>query len=371
MSDNKRIMLSGNSEMVIFKFRLELIEKLLQEEYKVYTAFPKTAFGDGETISKQYGCHYIELNISSHGTNPFADLRLLQQYKKILNEVKPCALLTYTIKPNIYGAMAAASYNIPCIINVSGLGTAVEQPGVLQWVTTTLYRMATKKVQRVFFQNTENEKFFADRHIADGKRGMLPGSGVNLNRFHVLEYPHGDTVDFLFMARILKEKGIDQYLDAAKSIHAKFPNTVFHVLGVCDNDEYGAKLKQLQEEGIIIYHGQQKDILPFQEINCCTIHPTYYPEGMSNVLLESAACGRPIITTNRSGCKEIIEQGVNGFVCRQKDSNDLICQIEAFLLLTWEQRRDMGLAGRIKVENEFDREIVVEQYIHEIGLNMK
>lgn len=366
MAKLKKVMLTGNSEMVIFKFRLELIERLLAESYEVYTAFPKTAFGDGKTISQKYGCHYIELDISSHGTNPFADLALLQQYKRVLYELKPDVLLTYTIKPNIYGAMAAASCNVPCIINVSGLGTAVEQSGILQLITTTLYRMATRQVQCVFFQNTENEEFFAGRHIADGKRKLLPGSGVNLNRFEVMDYPHDDTIDFLFMARILKEKGIDQYLDAAAAIHAKYPNTVFHVLGVCDDETYLAKLEELDAQGVIQYHGQQKSVLPFQKISSCTVHPTYYPEGMSNVLLESAACGRPIITTDRSGCREIIDDGINGYICKQKDSADLIRQIEKFMQLTWEQRRDMGLAGRAKVEREFDRQIVVNAYLSEI-----
>lgn len=366
MANLKKVMLTGNSEMVIFKFRLELIERLLEEGYEVYTAFPKTAFGDGETTSQKYGCHYIELNISSHGTNPFADLGLLRQYKRVLREVKPDILLTFTIKPNIYGAMAAASCNVPCIINVSGLGIAVEQPGLLQHITTTLYRVATKRVQCVFFQNTENEQFFADRHLADGKRKLLPGSGVSLSRFQVIEYPHGETVDFLFMARILKEKGIDQYMDASKAIHDEYPNTVFHVLGVCDDETYLTKLKELEAQGVIQYHGQQKSVLPFQEISSCTIHPTYYPEGMSNVLLESAACGRPIITTDRSGCREIIDDGINGYICKQKDSVDLIRQIEKFMQLTWEQRRAMGLAGRAKVEREFDRQIVVNAYLSEI-----
>lgn len=361
-----KVLLAGNSEMVIFKFRLELIEALVAQRHKVYVSFPVTEFGDGETIARKYGCIFIETPINSHGTNPVTDLKLLSFYRKMLREIRPDMVFTYTIKPNIYLSAAARRFGIPVVANVSGLGTAVEKPGVLQLVTTTLYRWSTKGNRTVFFQNTENENFFAVRHIADGKRKILPGSGVNLSRFAVLPYPETEKVHFLFMARVMQEKGIDQYLEAAKAIHGKYPDTVFHVLGVCGEEKYRPILEQLTREGIIQYEGQQKDVLPFQKINACTIHPTYYPEGMSNVLLESAACGRPIITTDRSGCREIIDDGVNGYICRQKDAQDLIRQIEKFLALPWEQRRAMGLAGRAKVEREFDRKIVVDAYLNEL-----
>jgi galacturonosyltransferase len=226
--------------------------------------------------------------------------------------------------------------------------------------------MGLRKASCVFFQNTENEKFFNDRNMAPGHHHLLPGSGVNTSRYAVMEYPNGETIDFLFIARVMKNKGIDQYLDAAKAIKAQYPNTVFHIVGGCDDERYIKELQELEGQGIVKYHGQQNSVLPFQKISSCTIHPTYYPEGMSNVLLESAACARPIITTNQSGCREIIDDGVNGFICKQKDSADLIRQIEKFLALTWEQRRDMGLAGRAKVEREFDRQLVVDAYMEEI-----
>ena len=202
--------------------------------------------------------------------------------------------------------------------------------------------------------------------MAPGHHHLLPGSGVNVNHYEVLDYPNGETVEFLFISRVMAAKGIDQYLEAANRIKKKYPNTVFHILGGCDDKSYQEKLQKLQEEGVIQYHGQQKSVLPFQKLSSCTIHPTYYPEGMSNVLLETAACGRPIITTDRSGCREIIDDGVNGYICKQKDSEDLIRQIEKFLALSWEQRRDMGLAGRKKIEKEFDRKYVVNAYLEEI-----
>ena len=169
----------------------------------------------------------------------------------------------------------------------------------------------------------------------------------------------------MFIARIMKEKGIDQYLDAAKYICKKYPETRFHVCGAC-KEEYTKKLAKRNDEGIIIYHGKVKNMVEIYRKISCTIHPTYYPEGLSNVLLESSATGRPIITTNRAGCREVIDDGINGFICKQKDSEDLIKQIEKFLNLSWEERKNMGLAGRRKVEQEFDRQIVIDKYLQEV-----
>lgn len=365
--NKKKVLLAGNSEMVIFRFRKELVEQLVDLGYEVYVSFPQSQFGDGCTTAEKMNCHYINTPIENHGTNPITDLKLIRFYKKILRNIQPDIVFTYTIKPNIYCSLASASYKIPTVINVSGLGTAVENPGILQFITLNLYRLATRKAQKVFFQNTENQSFFQQHKIALGKQGLLPGSGVNTSQYCVLPYPNQEQLHFLFMARILKEKGIDQYTQAAQIIKKKYPQCVFHVLGVCDDQAYKEKLELLQKQGIIQYHGQQKDLLPYQLLSSCTIHPTYYPEGMSNVLLESAACGRPIITTDRSGCREIIEDGVNGFICKQKDTQDLVRQIEKFLNLSWQQRRDMGLAGRKKIEKEFDRQIVVDAYLEEIN----
>jgi galacturonosyltransferase len=261
--------------------------------------------------------------------------------------------------------MACARLGIPYVSNITGLGTAVENGGIMQKVTLFLYKRGLKKAQKVFFQNTENRDFMINKGVVNGPYDVLPGSGVNLSQYHVLPYPTGETIEFLFVARVMKEKGIDQYLEAAEYIRKKYPQTRFHVCGYCEQD-YEDRLRDLDKKSVIIYHGSVRDISEMHKISSCTIHPTYYPEGMSNVLLESCACGRPIITTNRSGCREIVDDGVNGFVVKQKDSKDLICQIENFLALPWEHKRQMGLAGRAKVEKEFDRKIVVEKYIKEV-----
>lgn len=357
-----RVLFLVNHEVVIYNFRLELVERLLADGHSVVISSP---YGERIEELKSLGCEYREISISRHGTNPVEDLALIFTYKKLIKQVKPDIVFTYTIKPNIYGAIACKSDRIPCVTNITGLGTALENPGPIQKVAVLLYKYAMTRVQKVFFQNSENQEFFIDRKIISDRYELLPGSGVNLDRFVPIEYPCESKVEFAFISRIMREKGVDHYLEAAEYIRKKYPNTVFHVCGFCEQ-AYEEKLKDLQDRGIIVYHGMVKDIRRVLADVCCTIHPTYYPEGISNVLLESCASARPIITTDRSGCREVIDDGINGFVVKQQDSQDLISKIEKFLALSWEERRDMGLAGRKKVEKEFDRQIVVKKYLAEI-----
>ena len=358
-----KVLFLVNHDVVIYNFRLELVERLCADGHDVVISSP---YGERIEDLKALGCEFREIEISRHGMNPVQELKLLGNYIKLLKEVRPDIVLTYTIKPNIYGGIASALLGIPYVANITGLGTAVENGGMVQKLTVLLYKLAFVNVQRVFFQNEENRRFFADRKIAVSRHGMLPGSGVNLQRFVPLDYPEGENTEFVFISRIMKEKGADHYLDAAEAIRAKYPNTVFHVCGFCE-EHYEARLKDLQERGVIVYHGMVRDIKTVLERTHCTIHPTFYPEGLSNVLLESCACARPILTTDRSGCREVIDDGINGFVVRQRSTEDLIAKIETFLSLTSEQRRAMGLAGRAKVEREFDRQIVVEAYLKEIN----
>lgn len=359
----KKVVILSNHHAYTYNFRKEIIQRLIDEKFKVYVVLP---YGEKVELLKEMGCEFVDLPLDRRGMNPITDLKLLLSYNKILKKINPNVVLSYTVKPNIYGGMVCRKLNIPYVANVTGLGTAVENRGFVQKMLVQLYRVAFKKVSCIFFQNTENQQFFIDKKIGMGRYRIIPGSGVNTNHFHLLDYPADKTVEFVFISRIMKEKGIDQYLEAAEYIRGKYPNTRFHVLGFCEED-YENKLKGMQDKGIIQYHGMQSDVREFHKISHCTIHPTYYPEGMSNVLLESAASGRPIITTNRSGCREIVDNGVNGYVVEQQNSQDLIKKVERFLKLDYEAKKQMGLAGRRKVENEFDRQIVVDTYLKEIG----
>lgn len=359
-----KVLFLVNHDVVIYNFRLELVERLMADGHQVVISSP---YGERIDDLVALGCEYHPIELSRHGMNPVRELKLLKDYIKLIRTVKPDIVLTYTIKPNIYGGMACALLSVPYVANITGLGTAVENDGIVQKITVMLYRIAFSKVQRVFFQNEENRQFFVDRKLAMGKHGMLPGSGVNLQRFIPLEYPGDETTEFVFISRIMKEKGADQYLEAAQYIREKYPNTRFHICGFCEQ-AYEERLKELHDKGVINYHGMVRDVRQVIAKTHCTIHPTYYPEGLSNVLLESAACARPLITTNRSGCREVIDNGVNGFVVEQKNAKDLIEKIETFLALPWEKKKEMGLAGRAKVEKEFDRQIVVGKYLEELKI---
>ncbi len=351
-----------NHEVVIYNFRLELIEKLLDDGYRVLVSSP-----GGVLIRKleRMGCIHIETKVDRHSTNAVTELRLVTSYIKLIREVQPDVVLTYTAKPNIYGGLACRMLKIPYIANITGLGTAVENPGFLQHLTSFLYRHALKGAQRVFFQNTENRAFFEKKRIALGKHALLPGSGVNLERFIPLPYPPEETIEFVFISRIMKEKGIDEYLETARMVRSKYPSTRFHICGFCE-EAYEDTLRQLQEDGTIIYHGMVNDVREVLRTTHCTVLPSYH-EGMANVLLESSACARPVITTNKNGCKEVVDEGVNGFLVPVRDTESLIKTVERFIQLPYDKKMQMGLAGRRKVEREFDRQIVVDAYMNEIN----
>jgi nucleoside-diphosphate-sugar epimerase/glycosyltransferase involved in cell wall biosynthesis len=363
-SKNKKVLFLVNHDVVIYNFRLEIVERLISDGYEVHISSP---YGERIDDLTALGAKFHEINMDRHGMNPINELKLLKEYKKLLNEIKPDVILGFTIKPNIYGAIAAKKNSIPFVANITGLGTAVENGGWKQKIFVLLYKYAFTKVQTVFFQNTENRQFFIDNKIAIGKHKLLPGSGVNLDRFPVREYPDdkNGAVKFAFISRIMKEKGIDYYLAAAKEIKKKYPSAEFHICGFCEA-EYEGKLSEYNDNGTVIYHGMIRDVAEFLNDIHCVVHPTYYPEGISNVLLEASASGRPIITTDRAGCREVVDDGVNGYMIPCQDGKKLIEAVDKFMKLSIDERKAMGMNGRCKVEKEFNRQIVVKKYVDEV-----
>lgn len=361
---NNKILILVNHDLVIYNFRKELVEKLIENGYDIYISSP-----NGERIDYfvQIGCNFIETKINRHGISFFEDLKLLKKYKKIIKEVNPFVVLTYTIKPNIYGGLAAKKCNIPYIANITGLGTALEKKSLLQFLLIVMYKRAFSKIHVVFFQNKENKDFFTKYRIALNSQKLIPGSGVNINHFNYIKYPSNTKIHFAFISRIMKKKGIEEYLYAARIIREKYPNTIFHVCGFCE-ERYETIIEKYSSENIIVYHGQVSDVRQiFKDIHC-VVHPSNYPEGISNILLEAASSGRPLITTNRSGCRETVDENETGFYVEPENELDLIEKVENFLHLSYEQMKEMGIRGRNKVSIEFNRDDVIKAYLEEIEI---
>lgn len=361
-NDNKTVLIIGTNMMNLYHHRIDLIKRLLKEGYKVVVAAPE---GGEEKELLKIGCEFIPMAVDNRGTNIKNDLTLIKNLSRIYKKVNPSVILTFYTKTNIYGGIVARSLKYPYIENICGLGTSLVGTGILSKIMAQMYKSALKKSSHVFFQNKSNISFMKDRKIYSGVYSLLPGSGVSLDRYQVMPYPNTNNVEFLFCSRVLKEKGIDEYLDAATQIKKKYPNTVFHVVGPCE-PVYMSKIKEYNERGIIKYHGKLMDLHPILEKIHCTVLPSYYPEGMANILLESAASGRPIITTTLPGCGETIEDGVTGYTINEKDVDSLVEAIEKFINLPSSEKINMGLEGRKKMEREFDRNIITDQYLNRI-----
>ncbi len=356
-----KVLILANNDVGLYKFRRELIEALLKA-HDVHICLPQ-----GEYIPEltKMGCSYHECNLDRRGTSVFADIKLILFYKSLLKSVQPDIVFTYTIKPNVYAGMVCASMNIPYVVNVTGLGTAIENGGVMQKFLLLLYKIGLRKAQKIFFQNKSNLDFMVQRGIVTKNYHLLPGSGVNLDEHKKESYPsNSDPLVFVNIGRIMKDKGSDEVLYAAHRIRQEYPNAVFRVIGSFDGN-YKEKIECAVNAGDIEYLGQQSDIHTHLKHSHAIIHASYH-EGMSNVLLEAAACARPVVATDVPGCRETYEDGVSGISCKARDKNDLVRAIRDFIDLPHDKKEAMGLAGRQKAENEFDRNIVVQGYLAEI-----
>lgn len=356
------IVLIGNHHIVIYNFRRELIQRLISENYRVVVLMPCTK--ESEKI-RALGCELIDIPVDRRGMNPLRDGILFIRYIKTIKKLRPSAVLTYTIKPNIYGCMACRLLHIPYICTITGVGKGVEQGGILTRLIFILYRVAMKNVHSIFFQNSQDKMLFEKRNVGQKRYRLVSGSGVNLETFSIKPYPNeSENIRFLFVARIDKLKGINEYLEAATVIKKKYPFTEFHILGFWQED-YKVEIDTLVKQGIITYEGMQDDVIPFMTQSQCLIHPSYL-EGMSNACLEAAAIGRPIIASNISGCRECVEDGVTGYLFSPGNVKELIEKIEKFIALPYNDKKRMGELGRKKMETEFSREQVVNAYMEEL-----
>lgn len=368
----KTVAILSNDHSWTYNLRKELIEALLQSGYHVVLILP---YGEKVEVFKQMGCGFFDVPaFARHGTNVLQDIKLYRSYCRILKEVKPDVVLTFTIKPNAYGGMACQRLRIPYIPNVTGLGSAM-QPGLKQRIMLKLYGKGIKNASIVFFQNVANRDYLKKQRIPFGKYRLIPGSGVNTDSFPLQPYPEGGdgktgaTIVFNYIGRVMQAKGIDDYIAAAKRIHAAYPKTEFNVIGPVEQTEnqYLAILQELDKQGVIRYRGSLDDVRPLIAGSHATIHPSVYGEGVSNVLLESASSGRPLITTDNPGCCDTVDDKITGFIYEGGKAAMLTECVERFLAMDNESRRAMGERGRKKVSDQFSRRVVVDAYLEELN----
>ena len=365
------IALLTNNDDDVYCFRKELIEALIADGYEMLISCP-----DGPKFELMKDIPYIYDNpdIDRRGTNPVKDFGLLMHYRKLFKKYRPAVVLTYTAKPNVYASIAAHWMDIPVINNLTGLGSVVNESGMKQAFIMWLFKLAYQKSACMMFQNATNMQVAIDQGMVKGDYKLIPGSGVNTDRYPLQPYPaggdgkDGEPIVFNYIGRVLHDKGVDDYIEAAKRIKAKYPQTEFNMLGFIEPTEihYEEDLRILGEQGIVMYRGSQKDVKPWVARAHATIHPSTYGEGMSNVLLESASMGRFIITTNNPGCQETLEHEKTGFIYQGGNVDALVETIERFLAMPNETRQKMGEAGRERVKALFSREFVIKAYKEKI-----
>lgn len=353
-----KILILANYDVGLYQFRKELIEELLKTN-EVTISLP---YGELVEPLKEMGCHFIDTPLERRGMNPLKDVKLLFTYLKIFRQVKLDLIITYTIKPNVYGGFASRVTRIPYAVNITGLGTAFQNNGMLRKVVTLMYKVGCKKAKVVFFENAENRQIFIDEKIVKKEQScLLNGAGVNLDHYHVTEYPAGDTTKFLFIGRVMKEKGIDELFEAMQLLVSEGIPCSLDVLGGYEED-YKSIIEKYEADGWLHYHGYQKDVRPFIAQSHCFVLPSWH-EGMANTNLECAASGRPVITSNIHGCMEAVEDGVTGFLCERSNAENLYHIMKRFCEFKYEKRKEMGLAGRKRMEAIFDKRKVVEETI--------
>ena len=355
----------NNSIISLINFRKELIHTLIEKNYEVYFTVPESKENQQVKELLNMGTKYVQNSINGRSINPFFELKTLFQLKKIVQNIKPDIILSFTIKPNIYGSYVAKKCKIPIIINITGLGSGFNN-AYTKILVEKMYKYACKNAFCIFFQNEANYNYFIENKIAKkDKSKIVPGSGVNLEKFKPMEKTKEDgIVRFLFIGRIMKEKGIEEYLKAAEYITNKYSNVEFQILGPFEEEKYKEIILN-HKNSKIKYLGVSYDVRnEIKEVDCI-INPTYH-EGMSNVLLEGAAMAKPLMASNIPGCREIIDNGVNGYLFEPKNEKNLIDTIEKFLTLNEIEKNKMGLASRQKVERTFDRNIIITAYLEEI-----
>ena len=362
------IVVAANSAWNIVNFRAGLVRALREKGYEPVVVAPHDPAFDEQLAG--LGVQRLGIRIDRSGLNPLADFGLLIRYRQILRQLRPTAFLGFTIKPNIYGSLAAAATGISAIPNVSGLGTAFMKKGPLQRLVRGLYRLAFRQAPVVFFQNPDDRDLFIQRDIIRPEQArVLPGSGIDLERFAPSPQPAGP-VTFLLIARLLGDKGLREYVEAARQVCATLPEAQFQLLGPIDEGNRTAirraELDRWIEEGVVDYLGTSEDVRPAIAAASAVVLPSYR-EGLPRTLLEGGAMARPLITTDVPGCRGVVDEGVNGYFCSVRDARSLAEAMMRFAKLSLAERQAMGAASRRKVQERFSEDVVIGAYLDELA----
>jgi glycosyltransferase involved in cell wall biosynthesis len=366
--NKKNVIIVSNTSWSLFNFRFELARKIKQNGYEVIFVAPYDEYS--ERLSEEFTYHDIYMN--NKGTNPKEDIKTTIEFYKLYKKIKPDLVLHYTIKPNIYGTIVCSLLGIKTINNIAGLGTLFIKQNFVTKIAKWLYKYSQNKADKVFFQNKDDfDMFTIERLVAKYKCNILPGSGVDTTKFISVEYKKEDKIfRFLLVARMLWDKGVDEYIEASKIIKNKYKNVEFQMLGFLDVENNSAVSKEQMQEwvdaGYINYLGVSDNVKEEIAKADCVVLPSFYREGTPRILLESASMEKPIITTDNVGCRDVVDDGINGYLCKVRSSKDLAEKIERMLKLSVDERLEMGKRGREKMINEFDESIVINKYLEEI-----
>jgi glycosyltransferase involved in cell wall biosynthesis len=372
--NNKRVLLIASFAGSLIRFRGDFIKSLIADGFDVYTAAPEYT-EDNLGILNGMGAKTLQFNLQRTGLNPLKDIKSILELKSIIKKNKIDLVFPYTVKPVIYGSFAANMTKTPVISLITGLGYAftglTAKARNLQRFNETLYKLAIRKNKVIVFQNRDDYQLFLDRKVISEKQRVdfVSGSGINLNQFTFKEKNASDKVSFLLVARLIKEKGIALYMEAAKILKAKYPKAEFHLIGAPETSPSAIsedELKDLHQQGIIVFHGKQKNVEEHLHNNDIFVLPSYYREGLPRTTLEACACGNPIITTDSVGCRESVKEGVNGFLIEPQNLKSLVKPMEYFITNP-EKIKEMGINSRKYAEERFDVNIINKDLINLIN----
>ena len=365
-----KVIIALNTAWNLVNFRAGLIRALVAEGYEVVAVAPNDEYAPRLA---ELGCRFVALPMDNKGTHPGRDLLLFFRFLNLLRRERPDVFLGYTVKPNVYGSLAAHVLGIPVVNNIAGLGAVFIRDNWLTRLVRLLYRTALSRSRHIFFQNNEDMQLFVEHGlVSPGKASRLPGSGIDLDIFsYVPMSPLEDRpFRFLLVARLLWDKGVGEYVEAACIIRRNHPNATFQLLGFLDVKNPTAvsstQMDDWVKEGVVEYLGVADDVKPYMAAADCVVLPSYR-EGVPRSLLEAAAIGRPIVTTDAAGCRDAVDDGVNGLLCRVGNADDLAEKLLRMIAMTPEDRELMGQAGRRKMELEFDEKIVIRRYLEVIN----